>query len=83
MNSVYLGLLAGLLTTIAFIPQVWKCWKTKKTRDISLLMTLLFAVGVALWLMYGLILKNPPIILWNIVTLILVLMLLVLKLKYI
>ena len=64
-----IGTLAGILTTIAFIPQVLKTWRTRSAGDISLLMFLLFSSGVLLWLIYGLLLHAMPIIIANGVTL--------------
>jgi MtN3 and saliva related transmembrane protein len=64
-----LGLLAGSLTTIAFLPQVLKTWKTKSTEDISALMFITFCLGLFLWLIYGLLIRSLPIILANAVTL--------------
>jgi MtN3 and saliva related transmembrane protein len=49
----WIGLLAGTLTTVAFIPQVIKIWRTKKADDISISMFLIFTVGVGLWMIYG------------------------------
>jgi len=63
------GTLAGCLTTIAFIPQVVKTWKTRSAQDISLFMFLLFSCGLLLWLIYGILLKALPIILANGITL--------------
>jgi len=77
-----IGLAAATLTTIAFLPQVIKIWKTKETKDISLLMYALFTVGVLLWLSYGVILNDLPLILANGITSVLALSVLVLKLKY-
>ncbi|MEM8894413.1 MAG: SemiSWEET transporter [Bacteroidota bacterium] len=72
MKSVeYLGLLAGLLTTISFLPQVIKTWKSKSASDLSLEMFLIFCSGVVLWLIYGLVTLNVPIIVSNIFTLLL------------
>jgi MtN3 and saliva related transmembrane protein len=67
--SDLLGMIAGILTTIAFVPQVWRVWKTRSTRDISLGMYLVFTTGVVFWLAYGLILGAWPIIAANAVTL--------------
>jgi MtN3 and saliva related transmembrane protein len=80
-NSV-IGLLAGLLTTVAFVPQVTKVWRTKSARDVSLKMFLVFSAGVALWLVYGVLLGEWPIILTNAVTLVLALAILAMKLRY-
>lgn len=77
-----LGLLAGALTTIAFIPQVIKIWKNKHARDISLATFAIFSTGVALWLVYGWRLQAWPIILANGITLLLSLLILLLKWHY-
>lgn len=77
-----LGTIAGVLTTVAFVPQVWGVWKTRSTRDISLGMYLVFTIGVGFWLAYGLVLGAWPIIVANLVTLILTGTVLVLKLRH-
>lgn len=77
-----IGFGAAILTTIAFLPQVIKTWKEKETKDISLVMYVIFVLGVALWLTYGIYLKNPPMIFANIITIILASTVLILKLKY-
>ncbi|HLA48161.1 MAG: hypothetical protein A3I04_07985 [Nitrospinae bacterium RIFCSPLOWO2_02_FULL_39_110] len=76
------GLLAAALTTISFLPQVIKIVKTKHTKDISLLMYIIFMAGVLLWLFYGILLKEPPIIIGNGITLILVMIVLLFKIRY-
>ena len=80
--TTILGLLAGALTTISFVPQVIKTWKFKETKDISLLMYVIFFIGVFLWLSYGLIINNAPIIIANGVSLVLVFIVLILKIRY-
>ena len=82
MMSDLLGLIAGTLTTIAFVPQVWRVWKTRSTRDISLGMYAVFTTGVAFWLAYGLTLEAWPIIITNAITLALSATVLTLKLRY-
>jgi len=77
-----IGFLAAILTTIAFIPQAVKIYKTKNTRDISLSMWLIFSVGVFLWLIYGILIMSLPVILANIVTLLISLFILFFKIKY-
>jgi MtN3 and saliva related transmembrane protein len=77
-----LGLLAGTLTTISFVPQLLKTWRTKSAKDMSLPMLISFCAGVLLWLVYGILLQAPPIILANFITLVLALMILGLKLYY-
>ena len=74
-----LGLIAGTLTTLAFLPQVIKTWKSRSAQDISVGMFLLFSAGDALWLFYGIRLGAVPIIAANAVTLILSLAILGMK----
>jgi len=73
---------AAVLGLCAFLPQAVKTLKTKKTRDISLGMYLIFWVGVILWLVYGFLLKNPPIIIVNAIVLVCASLILSFKLKY-
>ena len=80
-NALYFGMVAGICTTISFLPQVFKIWKTKSVDDISLLMFLIFTFGVN-WLIYGLMIKEIPIILANTLTLILCLLILLGILKF-
>ncbi len=80
--SDLVGMIAGTLTTLAFVPQVWRVWKTKSTRDISLSMYLVFTAGVAFWLAYGLLLGAWPIIVTNVITLALTGTVLGLKLRH-
>ncbi|HMY11968.1 MAG TPA: SemiSWEET transporter [Turneriella sp.] len=82
METEVLGFIAGMITTISFVPQVVRIYRIKSGRDISLWMMLLFALGVTLWLIYGLLLSSLPIILANAVTLVLVVAILVLKIYY-
>jgi MtN3 and saliva related transmembrane protein len=77
-----IGFIGATLTTISFLPQVTKIYKTKSTKDISLAMYIAFALGVACWLTYGIGINSRPVIYANIVTLILVSMVLYMKLKY-
>jgi MtN3 and saliva related transmembrane protein len=81
LNSL-VGLSAGFLTTIAFVPQVTKIWKTRSAKDVSLPTFIAFTIGVALWLAYGLLEGEPPIIVWNAVTLVLAGAILTMKLKF-
>jgi MtN3 and saliva related transmembrane protein len=77
-----IGLLAGTLTTIAFIPQLQQTWRTRSAQDVSLGMLLTFVTGVFLWLIHGLMLRALPIILANLITLLLTLAILILKVRY-
>jgi len=76
------GLVAAIITTAAFLPQVFKTYKTKDTSGLSLSMYISFLFGVVLWLIYGFHLKSLPMILKNSVTIISTLYLVAMKLKY-
>lgn len=76
-----LGFVAAALTTFAFIPQVAYCWKTRDTQSISLGMYACFCLGVLLWLVYGLMVQQWPVVMANAVTLVLASSILYLKLK--
>jgi MtN3 and saliva related transmembrane protein len=82
MNADFIGAVAGTLSTIAFIPQAWRIWRTRSARDLSLPMYLIFTSGVALWLLYGVLLGALPIIVCNGVTLVLAGTVLAMKLKF-
>lgn len=71
------GFMAAFLTTVAFIPQVLKVYKTNKTQDLSLSTFSMFTVGVLCWLLYGLYLNSYPMIIANIITFLLALYILV------
>jgi MtN3 and saliva related transmembrane protein len=83
MNNIQiLGLAAGLLTTIAFLPQVIKTWKSRSAKDLSLGMFSLFCAGVVLWLTYGILMRDIPVIAANFMTLMLASTLLFFKLRF-
>jgi MtN3 and saliva related transmembrane protein len=83
MNPIQLlGLVAGSLTTAAFFPQVIKTWKSRSAKDLSLGMFSLFCVGVLLWLVYGIIVRDIPVIAANMLTLLLASTLLFFKLRF-
>ncbi|MBH8556035.1 SemiSWEET family sugar transporter [Nostocaceae cyanobacterium CENA357] len=77
-----LGLAAAILTTIAFLPQMFKTWQTKSAKDVSLVMLITFMSGLFLWLIYGIYLQALPIILANSMTLFFNFIILWLKIKY-
>jgi MtN3 and saliva related transmembrane protein len=79
---VIVGYIAGTLTTLSFVPQVIRSWKLKETRDLSLAMLLLFALGVTLWTIYGIWIISPPIIAANSITFLFILFLLWMKFRY-
>jgi MtN3 and saliva related transmembrane protein len=77
-----IGLVAGALTTIAFLPQLMHTWKTRSAKDVSLGMFSIFTTGVLLWVIYGVMIQSVPIIAANTITLVLAGAILVLKLRY-
>ena len=80
--SLPIGLAAGFLTTVSFVPQILKIWKSKSAEDVSKKMFLAIACGVFLWLVYGIMLKQWPIIIWNSISLVLASTILFLKHKF-
>ena len=82
MNPVtLLGYAAATCTTVAFVPQVVRIWRTRSTRDISLGMFIVLTAGVMMWLIYGLIIHDRPLVVANGVTFVLSLAILVMKLR--
>lgn len=84
-GGVYLDLIgypAAILTTAAFVPQAWKSWRSRDLSGVSLPMYALFTLGVACWLVYGLLLGSLPIVLANGVTLALASIVLALKIRH-
>lgn len=77
-----LGIVAGTLTTASFLPQVIKAYRSKHTKDVSLFMFILLFVGLCLWLAYGFIKADLPIILANIISIVFVSAMLALKAKH-
>lgn len=76
------GLAAALFTTSAFVPQVWRAWRSRSTKDLSFGSFATYAFGLALWLAYGLMIGDAPLILSNGATLALALAILGLKLRH-
>lgn len=77
-----LGLIAGILTTLAYLPQAIKTWQSKSADDISWSMLIILSVGIVLWLVYGVSIRNIPLIAANVVTFFLTSIILVLKIRY-
>jgi MtN3 and saliva related transmembrane protein len=83
MSAVTLvGLVAAFCTTFAFLPQVIRTWRTRSTEDLSLGMLLVLVAGTALWLAYGLLLPDVPLVAANGLTLLLIGTILACKLRY-
>tara|TARA_R110002072_G_scaffold217968_1_gene375675 strand:- start:1090 stop:1359 length:270 start_codon:yes stop_codon:yes gene_type:complete len=77
-----IGLIAAILTTSAFVPQVYKTWKTKDVKGISLTMYLVMFTGVLLWLVYGIYINSLSMLIANSMTSILILSIIILKIKH-
>jgi MtN3 and saliva related transmembrane protein len=77
-----IGIVAGILTTISFLPQVIKTWRYRSAKDLSLTMFICFSLGVFLWLIYGIYVNSKPIIIANFVTFILAGTILYFKITY-
>jgi MtN3 and saliva related transmembrane protein len=77
-----LGLAAACCTTLAFVPQALKAWRSRSTADISLGMFLIMCIGIVLWLVYGGLRGDLPLIIANVVTLVLAGLILLLKLRH-
>ena len=83
MNLVtMIGLAAGTLTTCAFLPQAIKIMRDKETKGISLVMYLMFCAGISLWLTYGILIRDLPVIAANGVTLVIAIIIVGLKIRY-
>jgi MtN3 and saliva related transmembrane protein len=77
-----IGLVAGMLTTASLVPQLVKTIKTKSAGDLSLVMLMLFWVGIGCWLTYGLMVNEWPIIAANCITLVMCSILVICKIRY-
>lgn len=85
MNAGYIdviGSVAAVLTTASFIPQAWHSFKTRDVSGISLGMYSVFTLGVALWLLYGVLLQSWPLMIANSITLVLAAAILGMKLRF-
>ena len=82
MTKDLFGFVAAALTTVAFLPQVLRVWRSRSARDISLPMYALFVTGVGFWVVYGVLIQSPPVILANVVTFLLSSAVLVAKLRF-
>ncbi|MDO8947683.1 MAG: SemiSWEET transporter [Desulfocapsaceae bacterium] len=81
-GTTLIGLIAAICTTSSFLPQVIKTWRSKKTKDISFLMYAILALGLFLWLIYGIIIMDYPLILANGISFGLAICVLFLKIKH-
>jgi MtN3 and saliva related transmembrane protein len=81
-ETQYLGYAAGIITTLAFLPQAFRIIRTRQTRDISMLWALAMNIGIMLWLFYGIVKNDLPMIAANSVSLVLLMIILFCKLRY-
>jgi MtN3 and saliva related transmembrane protein len=77
-----IGLVAAFCTTLSFVPQLIRVWRLRSAREISLIMFLVYALGVFLWLLYGILIHSLPVILANAVSLVLTFAMLALKIRF-
>ncbi len=82
LNIEIFGYCAAVLTTLAFLPQLIKTWRTKSAEDVSYFMLSLFLAGVLCWILYGLNIRSFPIVIANSITFILNVFILFLKIKF-
>ncbi len=83
MNGItFIGYAAATLTTAAFVPQAMRAWRTRSTNDISLLMFVMLTTGIFLWLVYGVLIADAPLIAANLVTGVLAASILYLKIRH-
>ena len=80
-NNLTIGLIAASLTTFAFLPQSIKAIKTKHTADLSLLMLIMLEVGIVIWIVYGLLERDIPLLAANSVSFVLITITLILKIR--
>jgi MtN3 and saliva related transmembrane protein len=77
-----IGYIAALFTTFSLLPQIIRVWKLKEARDISLFMPLMVSIGAILWLVYGIMIEETPVIVANAVSLLVALLTLFVTMKY-
>lgn len=82
MNPEIIGMIAAVLTTAAYLPQTVKVLRTKNTRDLSLGMYIMITSGIAGWLVYGIMLESPSLILANGLSVIMAAIILVMKIRH-
>ena len=82
INIEIIGFAAAILTTAAFLPQVYKTWRTKDVSALSLPMLIMFITGISLWLVYGFYIDSPSMIIANAISIVSALFLIYFKIKY-
>lgn len=82
ISPTWIGMAAAVLTTAAFAPQAIQAWRSRSTKDVSLAMFTMMVTGNALWLTYGILIEDTPLIIANAVTLMLAGAILVAKIRF-
>lgn len=82
ISSEWFGSIAGILTTVSFLPQVYKTWKTKSTDSLSMPMLLMMTTGICLWGIYGVAINSISMIVSNLITFVSASLLVYFKLRY-
>lgn len=82
INPEIIGSIAGILTTVCYMPQVWHCYKSKQVAGISLGMYVVLTVGIGLWLVYGAMIGSWPMVVANSITLTMILMIMMMRVRY-
>ncbi len=82
MDATAIGLIAGALTSFAAVPQVLRTWRTRHARDISIWQPVILTAGMVLWLAYGLLLKDIPLIVANLFSIVCSLVLIGMKIVF-
>jgi MtN3 and saliva related transmembrane protein len=78
----YLGFAAGVFTTFCYVPQLMRVFRLKSAKEISTIYTILILLGTGIWLVYGILIKNPPLMIWNAIAFVFLSLLLTAKLLY-
>ena len=82
MDVTAIGLMAGALTSFAAVPQVFRTWRTRRARDLSIWQAIFLTVGMLLWLAYGILLRDIPLIVANLFSIICYLVLIAMKIIF-
>jgi MtN3 and saliva related transmembrane protein len=81
-SPTWIGMAAAVLTTAAFAPQAFKAWQSGSTKDVSLAMFIMMVSGNSLWLIYGILIEDAPLIIANAITLLLAGAILAAKIRF-
>ena len=82
ISADVIGSIAGILTTLCYMPQVYHCYKSKQVAGISMGMYSILTLGIGMWFAYGIMLMSWPLIISNIITLTMIFMIIVMKFRY-